>query len=63
MSDFLEEFAAIFDYLSNKKYFKCTNCGFLMPKPKKAEFKDLANCPKCSENSWVETDAIEEGKI
>ena len=63
MFDFLEEFAAIFDYLGNKKYFKCTKCGFLMPKPKKAELKELVNCLKCSENSWLETDAIEEGKI
>ena len=63
MTDFLEEIAAIFGYLSEKKYFKCTNCSFLMPKTNKSDIKDLANCPKCSENSWVETDAIEEGKI
>ncbi len=63
MFDALEEFAAIFDYLSSKKYFKCAKCGFLTPKPKKAGIKDLANCPKCAENSWMETDAIEEGKI
>jgi len=63
MFDFLEEFAAIFDYLSNKKYVKCTSCGFLMPKPKKAVLKHLVNCPKCGENNWIETDAIEEGKI
>ena len=63
MFDFLEEFAAIFYYLSNKKYLKCTNCGFLMPKPKKAKTKNLVNCPKCGENSWIETDAMEEGKI
>jgi len=63
MLDFIEEFAAIFDYLSDKKYFKCTNCGFLMPKSQKTEIKDLANCPKCAENSWIETDAIDEGKI
>jgi len=63
MFDFLEEFAAVYDYLSNKKYFKCTNCGFLMPKPKKAETNDLTNCPLYGENRWIETDAMEEGKI
>ena len=63
MSDFLEQFAAIFGYLSNKKYFKCANCGFLIPRPKNAELKDLVNCPKCGQDSWIETDAMEEGKI
>jgi len=42
---------------------KCTNCGFLMPKRKKIDIKNLAHCPKCGENNWTETDAIEEGKI
>jgi len=63
MFDFLEEFAAIFDYLSSRKYFKCTNCGFFINRNKKAEIKDLANCPKCAENRWRETNAMEEGKI
>ena len=63
MFDLLEEFAAIFDYLSSKKYFKCANCGFLIPRPKKAELSQSVNCPKCGENNWIETDAIQEEKM
>ena len=63
MFDFLEEIAAILGYLSDKKYFKCTNCGFLIRKNKKTEIKDLVNCPKCSGSNWTETNAMEEGKI
>ena len=63
MFDFLEEFAAIFDYLSSKKDFKCAKCGFLIQKSKRTEMKDSINCPKCGQDSWIETDAMEGGNI